>query len=204
MFGETQTETRARVASESRRFHRRGTQKMTPQSIEKLREILAYDPSLYLDEIQDILRVHNFPVSQSAIWQTIRKVLNWTLRIATRRARQRDEEQRQNYTDALFQFENPEMFIFLDETDRGRNESRRRRAWAPRGEDNSVNEFFVPEKDAACTFTMIAAADINGFVPEACELVMRKEGDSDSDDTRGTINADRFVLWYPSRNIFVM
>ena len=122
--------------------------------------------------------------------------LKWTLRIATTIAKQRDEEERQRYRQALLQFNNPEILVFLDETDRGRNEHRRRRAWGPRGEDNSVREYFVPDKTSTTTYTMLAAAaDINGFVLEACELVVRKKGGAYSDESRGTINADRFVLW---------
>ena len=42
---------------------------------------------------------------------------------------------------------------------------------------------------------MLAAADINGFVVSACSLVIRENGESDTDSSHGTIGRERFILW---------
>jgi hypothetical protein len=103
-----------------------------------------------------------------------------------------NEALRQEYKIALSQISDPEMFLFIDETNRGRNESRRRRAWAPRGQDNSLDEFFKSEES---TYTLISAADINGIVTGMCDLIEREGGEDDNDSTRGTIDTERFLLY---------
>ena len=44
-------------------------------------------------------------------------------------------------------------------------------------------------------YSMIAAGDINGFVVEACSVMMRERGGNDSDLCCGTIGKERFKLW---------
>ena len=46
---------------------------------------------------------------------------------------------------------------------------------------------------------MLSACDINGFIPEACELVERERSADDDDPDRGTIDKDRFVRWLDER-----
>ena len=116
--------------------------------------------------------------------------------MATANAAQRDELDRQAYRDKLLTFDDPAMFVFIDESSRGANEARRRRAWGPRGEDNSFKELFV---DETSSYTLLAAADLDGFVPAITELIERKKSSDDTDETRGTIDTERFVLWVRER-----
>jgi hypothetical protein len=50
---------------------------------------------------------------------------------------------------------------------------------------------------------MIGAADIDGFIPEACELIQRKiqrkTGADDRDPASGTVDAERFEFWVEHR-----
>jgi len=128
----------------------------------------------------------------STIWKCLTQDLGYTLTVYNARASQRDEQLRREYKAALLQFDDPDVFVFLDETSRGRCLSRRRRSWSPRGLDNTLDEFF---DSAEATYTLLAAADINGIIMEASELVERKKNDKDECPTRGTIDTDRFLLW---------
>ena len=51
---------------------------------------------------------------------------------------------------------------------------------------------------------MIAAADINGFVIEACSVVLRERGKNDRDMSRGTIGKERFKIWLKENLIPVL
>jgi hypothetical protein len=169
---------------------------MSPVMLEYLRNLVREEPDLYLDEISECLQMKGWNVCRSSIWCVLTKRFGWTLRLFTSRARQKDAILRTQYRQAIMQVPFPEMLVFVDETHRGRNESRRRRAWAPRGEDNSLDAFFFGNDLGA---TLLAAADLNGFVLPMCELVFHKKGAEDADPTRGTIDTDRFMMWVQQR-----
>jgi hypothetical protein len=88
--------------------------------------------------------------------------------------------------------DNPYQFIFVDESAKDRNSSRRSRAWQPVGV-NKITEFFSDRN--LFMYSLIAAVDMNGFVVEACDLVRRRRGEDDVDEEAGTVDADRFVVW---------
>ena len=52
-----------------------------------------------------------------------------------------------------------------------------------------INEWF----ESVARYTLIAAADINGFIPAACETVMRDE--ISDEGAAGTVDSDYFVYW---------
>jgi hypothetical protein len=45
------------------------------------------------------------------------------------------------------------------------------------------------------SYTLIAAADIDGFIVEACAIIRRKNNNADPDPDAGTINGERFEHW---------
>ena len=147
MFGEYPSEHASRAKVEKNKYHgRKVHQKVTDIMTDKIRSIVTKQPELFLDEIQDMLFAHGgseWLLDPSTIWRVLTQRLRWSLRVATANAAQRDELDRQAYRDKLMTFDDPSMFVFIDESSRGVNESRRRRAWGPRGEDNSFNELFV-------------------------------------------------------------
>jgi hypothetical protein len=190
-YGETPSETVTRLKVYGGRVRRRNG-KLTPAVLSYLEELMKSEPELYLDEIQQALSFRGWDLHETTIWRALTITLGWTLRLFTSAAAQRSAELREQYRNALSQFHDPKMFVFIDESSRGHNESRRRRSWAPRGKDNSLDEFFSSKERG---YTLLAAADINGFVLSMCELVEMKHSHDDPDPTRGTIDTDRFLLY---------
>ena len=179
-YGELHAETSARRNAATRRWGRQ-RRVMTTATYECLRRLVHDEPELYLDEVKLAMSLEGHDVSESTIWRVMVQDFHWTLRRFTARARQRDEALREEYRNAMWMFHDPAMFIFVDETSRGRNECRRRQAWAPRGKDNNLDEFF---SSSEARFTVFAAADINGFVLAACEAVERNRSGDDDDPTQ--------------------
>ncbi|KAH9132187.1 hypothetical protein AeRB84_021313 [Aphanomyces euteiches] len=129
--------------------------------------------------------------SISSIHRSLRS-LGFSLQVLEARAMQRDEIERASYMDAVRRYD-PECLIFIDETHKGRNNARRRRGWGLRGSRNCVSELFDPSGEKR--FTVLAAADINGFVPEACQLVQRKANFDDLESAHGTVDTEGFLFW---------
>jgi hypothetical protein len=92
------------------------------------------------------------------------------------KALERDEEERMLYDAALKAVVNdrPEMLVFIDESHKGRNASRRLRWWSPRGRSPQRSTVF--DYEPAREYTFIGVCDVNGFIEEACDTVMRGSG----------------------------
>ena len=191
-WGETPYET-----GEFKRRHLKTWRKskvVTQEFLDRLKEVVDESPELYLDEIQGrIVTASGVTLARSTISTLLRKRLGYSLRVITAKAVQRDEERRLEYRLQLAMYGRPEVFIFIDETHKDRNASRRRLAWGKRGEDNEISELFCPGGETR--YSLLAAADIHGFVEGACEIVQRSSGDADTDETHGTVDADRFVSY---------
>lgn len=167
-----------------------GREVLGPEDTKKLKAIVKDDPSLFLDEMRERLPL------QSGTWWFISKIhsvltkeLEWTLKIASVRARQQNELDRNAYKTAIEQcviF--PEQVVFLDETFKGRNASRQRRCWLPRGVTPVLIEHFSGHHTKR--YSMLAACSINGFLKEACAIVRRDED--------GTVDLVRFLEWVKS------
>jgi transposase len=200
-YGETPSETHSRHRKENLRFRAQPKRKKITQPMRKyLKELVNSQPWLYLDEVQEALWLKGgdeWLVHSASIWRVYVNDFHWSLKVFTARASQQNEEDRNDYRRALLQFYDPALFVFVDESSKGRNASRRRRAWGPRGFDNDISEFF---DDKTYLFTLMGAADINGMVLDACEVIECKPDDN-ADPTRGTVDADRFVLWLKEKLI---
>ena len=90
--------------------------------------------------------------------------------------------------------DSPEMLICIDETARANIDGLRDHAWARCGNRGRAAIFQVFDT-TKMQYSMIAAADINGFITETRCVVMREKGIIDRDPTRGTIGKQRFKLW---------
>ena len=78
----------------------------------------------------------------------------------------------------------------IDETHKDRNAARRRRGWSNRNTKTVLtHEWFK----SIVRYTLIGAADINGFIASACHTVLR---DQISDEgAAGTVDSEYFLYW---------
>ena len=85
----------------------------------------------------------------------------------------------------------PERLVTIDETHKDRNAARRRRGWGKKGNTDGavMTEWF----ESCVRYTLIAAADINGFIPVACHTVIRDE--ISDEGAAGTVDGEYFLYW---------
>jgi hypothetical protein len=194
-YGETKAETAAWRSGQRNPTCRRPT-KVTAPLLRALQALVHAEPELYLDEIAARLE-RRFGAcrvpSETTLWRTlVGPAIGYTLTIATRRARERNNLERQRHVERLANIQDPAMLCFLDETAKDRAAARRRRAWHRRGTDNVIDERFMGK---TVRYTMLAAVDLNGFVVPACTCVHRPSPQDEPSHYAMNIDADRFVAW---------
>ena len=142
-------------------------------------------PHLYVFEITERMQIMSGRSwSPSYIYKNLRK-LGWSLQVVFERARQIDLQERANYKYALHHYlKHPRQLITLDETYRGKKTTIRRRCWSPAGQSPYLDCFFGSH---GRRYSALCAANIDGFIPAACEIVFREDSDKDSEETRGTV-----------------
>ena len=125
---------------------------------------LCFHMCRYLDEFHDRLNeYHGINMSVSAICRTIHAKaphsLGFSRLVMERAAVQKSYAERRIFQE-LVQGYDPRRLVFFDEVHKGRNESSRRRCYAPRGIAYTQQERFNPT-----TFSMTVAFTHRGFVP---------------------------------------
>ena len=114
------------------------------------------------------------------------------MKVLSRAARERCETDEIRFLQALSILlqDCPERLVLIDETHKDRNASRKRRGWSRRNcETLLTHEWF----QSVVRYTLIAAADINGFIVSACHTVLR---DTISEEgAAGTVDGDYFLYW---------
>ena len=181
-----------------------GRNKMTPSEQRHLKKIVDKNPGLFLDEMQEALKrkfaikFHVSTIHRRLTTSPVKGGLGYSLKLLTFKAVQASRQQRSLYRARLRQIEDPACFIFVDETNVGKNAGRRRRGWGQKGCPVPQYELFRGDVDPNIeNYSMIAAVDINGFVttPQACRRVFAKRSRNDTDASRGTIDTERFYQW---------
>ena len=168
-----------------------GNKAFTTRHTVELKRIVDSQPQLYLDELQKAL-FHSTGrlFSNSTIWRHLRSI-KYSLKNAVFRAKQQKEEEVNAYhrriNDRLY---HPKQALFIDESAKDQNASRRSRAYAPLGVTPVISSAFVRDFDKR--YTLLGACNWEGFVKSACHLVEREHGSDDTDPTRGTVDAERF------------
>jgi transposase len=157
----------------------------------KLEEIVENHPQLYLDEIQlELYHQTGRMWSSSTIWRKLHTI-GYSLKKAVLRAKQQSQQEVDEYFVRLQdRLGHPRQLIYIDETARSQLASRRPRAWSPFGVTPIVAAPMVREHDKR--YSLIAACNWEGFIPEACHIVEREYGSEDKDPERGTVDAERF------------
>ena len=158
-----------------------------------LKKIVDDHPNQYLDELALLFAVRTGKfLHYSTVWKYVHGKLNYSLQALTTRAKQQCEDDQERFLQALAVLlqECPERLITIDETHKDRNASRRRRGWALKN-SGGVNaaEWFRN----VVRYTLIAAADINGFIPSACHTVLREE--LSDEGAAGTVDSEYFLYW---------
>jgi transposase len=158
-----------------------------------LKALLEKEPHRYLDEISVALgRETGKYFSPSTVWRYATKYLNFSLQALTEKAAQRSELIREEFKIALqiLLHNGPDMLLLVDETHKDRNAARRRRGWGKRNSGGVVlNQWFR----MTARYTLIAAADINGFIEPCCETVDRNE--ISAEGAAGTVDREYFTNW---------
>ena len=137
-----------------------------------LKDIIRDSPQLYLDEIADLLYHQSGKRwSDSTIWRRM-QFLGYSLQVAIFRARQISENEQLDFRARLEDnVKDLEQILIIDEAHKSKNASRRRRAWGLKGLTPVLPAYF--EEDFRKRYTLIGAANISGFIKEACEIVER-------------------------------
>jgi hypothetical protein len=159
-------------------------QGMAPGVVLVLKDLALTHPDWYLYEYCKWLFNHGHgSYHPSTVSRQLHKQ-GLSLAVLDDIARQRDAEERARFLDEIHSVKYVEQFVCIDETQRDRNASRRRRGWGTKGKIHSlVRRWHGYRHDLL--YTMIGAVDVNGFIPECCQLVAKPE----------TVNAAKFTQY---------
>ena len=80
----------------------------------------------------------------------------------------------------------PERLVMIDETHKYRNAARRIRGWCKKKSDAENNKWYRN----CVRYTLMAAADINGFIVGSCHTALRDQ--ISNEGAAGTVDASFF------------
>jgi len=192
-WGESPSETKSKMKKLNRLAKKfKQTSIVTDSIVETLKEIVDERPELYLDEIAIELGVRkNCFLSLPTLARTLRDRVGYSLQVYSEIAIQRNEVERVRYKEALNTLvTDPGQVVFIDETHKDRNSSRRRRGWGIRNSRGlTMRRWFRSN----VRYTLIAGMDIDGFIPSTLEIVRRDE--ISDEGAGGTIDSTHFESW---------
>ena len=113
--------------------------------------------------------------------------LGFTRKVIQRKASQARERQRQDFVETLtYMVDDAEMLLFLDESNKDRVAALRKWGWSKKGEGCNFHELFNWDT----RYTFAGAADVYGFVPQACETFLHKV---DGKEESQPLDSNRYV-----------
>ena len=162
----------------TKRYKRKsGRLGLTSQQQKLLKKLALQNPESYLDELQQKMIAHGMPkIHPTTIYRYLKRE-GLSLNKLKEIARERSELERANYYKRLEGLDY-KMFIYMDETAKDKHAGRRRRGWVRTGSDSSILKRFKRVEDR---FTLLAALNYKGFVPNACLKVDRTKDNIDTD-----------------------
>jgi len=193
-YGEYPFETRARYEKLRKLRHKlKRTSTITEEVVQCVQGIVDEHPEFYLDEIQMAVctRLRVF-ISQTTLWRVLTVKLDYSLQTCYESAIQQNENERALYQTALdCLVSDANQLVYVDETHKDKQASRRRKAWGHRNSSSGVAVKRWFNNDVR--YTMIAALDINGFIPSTIDCVKRNE--ISSEGAAGTVDGSYFEEW---------
>ena len=155
-----------------------GSKVMDEEECRVLRRFVLEHPTLYLDEVQNHLHDMGLPFVSISTLNRYLHSMNLSHRKLLSVARERCEIRRAQYLQEISRYA-PEQLVFVDETQKKLETSKRQTGWAVQGSHARVLEYFM--RHDSHTFSLIAAADMNGFIPEAMMPMEKAEGNITGD-----------------------
>ena len=185
-----------KMASQKKQLETGGRTTIDDEQLLQLKELIDEYPQLYLDEISLYFGVKTgVYLLTCTIWRYMTNNLGYSLRVLSEVSKKRNEMEEIRFLNTLSinLQEHPERLVLIDETHKDRNAARRRRGWRKVNSDVESNEWYRH----CVRYTLIAAADINGFITSACHTVDREE--ISAEGAAGTVDADYFLWWVENR-----
>lgn len=195
MFGEFVERGDYRVLEQKQKARllarRRRVDSMPQHVVDAIKHYVDDEPRAYLDEIVDWLHENRFSSPHSAsgkwaistVYAALTKRIGYTLTKLRRLAVQANVQERVRFRRDMDGIP-AECLIFVDESHVDKSDLRRRRGWSARGQYTEVYEQFG---FGDVSYTLMGAANIDGFVSTACAAV------------QGANDGDRFVEWVEHR-----
>lgn len=183
-YGETPEASRKRLGRKALKKHK--SRLFSRHDDKVLKRILYELPQLYLDEFAlELKRRTRKKFSHTSVWRRMHD-LGYSLQVANYLARQASiDEQNRFYIRLKQHVRNILQVLIIDESSKGKKASRRRRGWSLVGISPIIYAWFMERHMPDYTF--VGAANILGFVKEACDVVKR-----DNSEDRGTMCTEKF------------
>jgi len=193
-YGEVPCLTRRWMRKYLRRGGRRARSRAMSQAhLDALQGIVDRHPEYYLDEFVDALHDETGVLfSPTTVWRALREKLGCSLKVMSERAKNQNEGERRGFMRMLHYYvKDVRQVLIIDESSKGRNASRRRRGWGTRGVELIVSRWF----EDSVNYCLIAACNVDGFIPRACWPVPTTESTSLT-GASGTITSDIFFRYF--------
>ena len=160
------------------------------ESLQALKHIVDECPVLYLDEIAKKLKLlFNKKFGIKSISVALRVELKYSRKVVYEKASQQIARDKENFIATLrFHLKNPEMAIFVDESNKDRKAARRKYGWSKVG----VQVNFRTPFNVDIRYTFIGAATCYGFYIPACHTVLHSYKGKEEDKP---VDADTFVQY---------
>eukprot|EP00942_MAST-04A_sp_MAST-4A-sp1_P002151 g2151.t1 len=142
-----------------------------------LKQLALDNPECYLDEFQQQMMARGMPkIHPSTIYRYLKRE-GLSINKLKEIAKERCEVERANFYKMIDGLDY-KMFIYMDETAKDKHAGRRRRGWVRTGSDSSILKRFKRSEDR---FTLLAALNYKGFLPDACLKIDRTKDNVDID-----------------------